>query len=287
MDNAIELKNVSKQYKDFALNDVSFTVPKGSIMGLIGENGAGKTTTIKLILNMIKKDAGSIRIFGADNIEHEREIKEQIGVVLDRLSFNDQLKLKEIAAIMRAIFSKSWDDQLFAEYVRNFKLPQDKKVKELSRGMGMKLSIAIALAHRPKLLILDEATSGLDPIVRSEILDVFLDFIQDEEHSILISSHITSDLEKVADYITFIHEGRVALSESKDKLLYEYGVLKCGEELFHALDQNDIAGYRKSSFGYEALVCDREKTTRKYEGAVIDSATLEDIMLFTVKGEQK
>ena len=284
---SIELKNVTKRYKDFALSDVSFSVPKGSIMGLIGENGAGKTTTIKLILNMIKRDAGSIRVLGMDNLECEREIKSQLGVVLDRSSFNEQLKLKDVATIMRAIFQKSWDDALFSNYVRKFQLPQDRKIKAFSRGMVMKLSIATAFSHHPKLLIMDEATSGLDPIIRNELLDEFLDFIQDEEHSILISSHITSDLEKVADYITFIHDGKVALSASKDTLLYEYGVLKCGEELFFAIEKEDIAGYRKSSFGYEALVPDREKAARKYEGAVIDSATLEDIMLFTVKGEQK
>lgn len=284
---SIKLENVCKQYKDFALRDVSFTVPTGSIMGLIGENGAGKTTIIKLILNMIKRDAGNIRVLGMDNLEYERKIKSQVGVVLDRIGFNEQLRLKEVAAIMRAIFRGSWDDALFREYAEKFRLPQDKKIKEFSRGMGMKLSIAAALSHRPKLLILDEATSGLDPIIRSEILDEFLDFIQDEEHSVLISSHITSDLEKVADYITFIHDGKVAMSESKDKMLYEYGILKCGEELFQKVEQKDIAGYRKSSFGIEALVYDRESAARKYEDAIIDRATLEDIMLFTVKGEQK
>ncbi len=284
---SIELKHVSKQYKDFALQDVNFCVPKGSIMGLIGENGAGKTTTIKLILNMIKRDEGKIHILGMDNLEHERDVKSQVGVVLDRVSFNDQLKLTEVASIMRAIFSEQWDDVLFLEYAEKFRLPQDKKIKTFSRGMGMKLSIAVALSHRPKLLILDEATSGLDPIVRSEILDEFLDFIQDEEHSVLISSHITSDLEKVADYITFIHNGRVVMSESKDKMLYEYGILKCGEQFFQTLDKNDIAGYRKSNFGVEALVRDRVSVARKYDGVVVDSATLEDIMLFTVKGEQQ
>ena len=284
---SIKLENVCKQYKDFALRDVSFTVPTGSIMGLIGENGAGKTTIIKLILNMIKRDAGNIRVLGMDNLEYERKIKSQVGVVLDRIGFNEQLRLKEVAAIMRAIFRGSWDDALFREYAEKFRLPQDKKIKEFSRGMGMKLSIAAALSHRPKLLILDEATSGLDPIIRSEILDEFLDFIQDEEHSVLISSHITSNLEKVADYITFIHDGKVAMSESKDKMLYEYGILKCGEELFQKVEQKDIAGYRKSSFGIEALVYDRESAARKYEDAIIDRATLEDIMLFTVKGEQK
>lgn len=285
--NGIELKNVTKQYKGFALQDVSFTVPQGSIMGLIGENGAGKTTTLRLILNMIRRDSGTINVFGMDNLKHEREIKAQIGVVLDRSCFNETLRLKDVRAIMRSIFRKQWDDALFDDYVRRFDLPSNKKVKEFSRGMGMKLSIAAALSHHPKLLILDEATSGLDPIIRSEILDVFLDFIQNEEHSILVSSHITSDLEKIADYITFIHDGRVALSEPKDKLMYEYGILKCAQDLFDALTREEVAGYRKTAFGYEVLVRDKEAIARKYEGAVLDNAALEDIMLYMVKGEQK
>lgn len=285
--NSIEVKNVSKHYQDFSLRDVSFFVPQGSIMGLIGENGAGKTTLIKLILNMIRRDSGTIELFGKDNVTCEQEVKAQIGVVLDKTCFNDTLKAKDVKAIMRGVFGARWDDALFDRYMEEFSVPRQKKIKEFSRGMSMKLSIAVALAHRPKLLILDEATSGLDPIIRSEILDVFLDFIQDESHSILISSHITSDLEKVADYITFIHDGRVALSEPTDKLRYEYGVLKCGQEIFDALDGSDVAGYRKTSFGYEVLVRDAEAIARRFEGAVMDSAALEDIMLYTVRGEQK
>lgn len=285
--NSIELKNVTKQYQNFALHDVNFSVPKGSIMGLIGENGAGKTTTIKLILNMIRQDSGKIRVFGLDQRQEERQIKERIGVVLDEIGFNELLKLKDVQAIMRNIFSKSWDDRLFCEYAQKFALPFDKKLKEFSRGMKRKLSIAVALSHHPELLILDEATSGLDPIVRSEILDVFLDFIQDEEHSILLSSHITSDLEKIADYITFIHDGRVVVSETKDALLYEYGIIKCGADGFEALKKEDVAGYRKSSFGYEVLTGNKQAVIQKYEGLMVDNATLEDIMLFLVKGEQK
>lgn len=283
---SLALNNVTKQYKGFRLEDVSFRLPCGSIMGLIGENGAGKTTTIKLILNMIRADAGSISVFGLDHQKDEREIKEQIGVVMEDIGFYETLKRKDIAAIMRNTF-RTWDDALFLEYAKTFDLPERKKIKEFSRGMKMNLSIAVALSHHPKLLILDEATSGLDPIVRSEILDVFLDFIQDESHSILISSHITSDLEKVADYITFIHDGKVALSESKDSMLYDYGVLKCGAEDFAKIDGADIVGYRKSGFGYEALTTDKEAVRRKYENIVVDNATLDDVMLFIVKGERK
>ncbi|MBC5648405.1 ABC transporter ATP-binding protein [Christensenella tenuis] len=283
---SIIFKNISKEYGDFALRDVSFSVPRGSIMGLIGENGAGKTTAIRLLLNMIRADSGTIEVFGLDHAENEREIKEQIGVVMEEDCFYESLKCKDVAAILRHIF-KTWDDALFRSFVKNFGLPENKRLKEFSRGMKMKLSIAAALSHRPRLLVLDEATSGLDPIVRSEILDVFLDFIQDEEHSILISSHITSDLEKVADYITFLHGGRVVLSENKDKMLYEYGILKCGAGDFAKIDAADIVRYRKSAFGYEALTADKNAAARKYPDITLDSAGLEDVMLLMIKGETK
>lgn len=282
--NSISLKNVSKEYRDFALRDVSFTVSQGSIMGLIGENGAGKTTVLKLVLNMIRADAGRIEVFGLDHIKNEREIKEQIGVVMEESCFYEALRCKDAAAILRNLF-KTWDDALFRTYAERFGLPWEKQLKEFSRGMKMKLSIAAALSHRPRLLILDEATSGLDPVVRSEILDVFLDFIQDEEHSILISSHITSDLEKVADYITFLHEGRVVLSENKDKMLYGYGILKCGEKEFARIAPEDVLRCRRSAFGYEVLTADKNAAARKYPDLTLDSAALEDVMLLMIKGE--
>ena len=256
MDKAIEIKGINKNYGDFQLKDVSFSLSKGSIMGFIGENGAGKTTTLKLILNLIKRDSGSIKVMGLDNIKDEKAIKDNIGVVLDDSFFHDNLTPLNINKIMSKIYSK-WDEKEYISYIQRFKLPKDKIVKDFSKGMKMKLSIAVALSHKAKLLILDEATSGLDPVVRNEILDVFLDFIQDEENSVLISSHIISDLEKVADYITFIHDGEIVFCESKDVLLYEYGIFKCGLEDFNKLNKKEFLGYEKNTFGYNVINIER------------------------------
>ncbi|NMA83468.1 MAG: ABC transporter ATP-binding protein [Epulopiscium sp.] len=284
MDSVLQIQGLAKNYDGFHLKDVSFRVPKGSIMGFVGENGAGKTTTIKLILNLIKKDDGIIQVFGLDHIEKEQQIKEQIGVVLDESYFHENLKPVDISKVMKNIYH-NWDESLFFEYMQKFKLPKDKIIKEFSKGMKMKLSIATALSHNPKLLILDEATSGLDPIVRSEILDIFLEFIQNEERSIFFSTHITSDIEKIADYITFIHEGKIIFSEPKDDLLYQYGLIRCGNHDFNKIQQADIIGYRKNQFGYEVLVKDRQKMERKYRDFIIDDTQIEDIMLFYVRGE--
>ena len=285
MISAIEVSDLSKRFDRFQLKNVSFTLPRGSIMGFIGENGAGKTTTIKLLLNQLRADSGSVKILGLDAIKDEKEIKSDIGVVFDESYFHENIKPKHISKIMGKIYSR-WDEKLFGEYLEQFKLPVDKATKDLSRGMKMKLSIATAFSHHPKLLILDEATSGLDPIVRNEILDLFLEFIQDEEHSILFSSHITSDLEKVADYVTFLHEGEIVFSESKDELLYDYGLLLCGSEDFKSVDKGDIIGHRESRFGHEVLVKNKEILKQKYKGLTIDPVTIEDIMLFYVKGEE-
>ncbi len=285
MDNILKISNLCKDYPSFHLQDVSFTVPNGSIVGFVGENGAGKTTTIKLILNEIKRDGGSVQIFGLDNKKDEQKIKEQIGVVFDESYFHGEFKAGDIASILRSVF-QTWDDGLFDRYLNQFKLPKNKMIKEYSKGMKMKLSIASALAHHPRLLILDEATSGLDPVVRSEILDLFLDFIQDESHSVLFSSHITGDLEKVADYVVFIHEGKIIFDRSKDDLIYQYGIVKCGPKDFQRIDPDDLVRRRKTDFGYEALVTDREAARRKYPGLVIDPATIDNIMLMYVKGDR-
>ncbi|NLG93042.1 MAG: ABC transporter ATP-binding protein [Clostridiales bacterium] len=285
MENILEVNNLCKNYPSFQLKNVSFTVPSGSIVGFIGENGAGKTTTIKLILNEIRRDAGSVKIFGMDNIKDECKIKEQLGVVFDESYFHSEFKAGDIAKILKRIY-KSWDDALYDDYLRRFRIPKDKIIKEYSKGMKMKLSIASALAHRPRLLILDEATSGLDPIVRSEILDIFLDFIQDESHAILFSSHITGDLEKVADYITFIHEGNVVFERSKDDLIYLCGIVKCGEADFKKLDKTELVRWRKNECGYEAVVENREEFKRKHPGLVVDTAAIDEIMLLYVKGEK-
>lgn len=278
----LKVENLSKSYGDFTLKGVEFNLPKGSIMGLVGENGAGKTTIIKLILNLIKKESGSIKVFGLDNIENEQQIKEKIGVVLDESYFHDNLRTKDITLIMENIYT-NWDKSTFLYYLKKFKLPTDKIVKDFSKGMKMKLSIAVALSHDPQFLILDELTSGLDPIVRSEILDIFLDFIQDEEKSILFSTHITSDLDKIADYITFIHDGEVIFSESKDDMINNFGIIKCGKDDFNKIDKKDIVGYRKNQFSYEVLINDKQRNRSKYNNYIIDSASLEDIMLLYIR----
>ncbi len=281
----MKIEHLTKYYNDFTLKDIDFNIPKGSIMGLVGENGAGKTTTIKLILNIIKRDKGSIRIFGLDNIENEMEVKERIGVVLDESNFYIDLNPNDISKVMENIY-KSWDNNTFFSYLKQFNLPKNKKIRDLSKGMKMKLSIAVALSHKPDLLILDEPTSGLDPIVRNEVLDIFLDFIQDEEKSILFSTHITSDLDKIADYITFIHKGELILTENKDALINDYGIIKCGKEDFNKMDKMDIIGYRKNQFGYEILISNKERAQMKYKGLTLDSVNLEDIMLFYIRGER-
>ena len=282
MENALEITGLRKQYSGFTLDDVSFSLPGGSIMGLIGENGAGKTTTIKLILNMIRKDGGSVRVLGMDHVEKETQIKQQLGVVLDDCHFHDSLRTADIAAFMRALF-ENWDDSLYVKTLKRLSVPQDKTVKEMSKGMKTKLSLCAALAHRPKLLILDEATSGLDPVMRSEVLDMLRDIIQDEDRSILLSTHITSDLEKIADYITLLHEGRVVFSESANALQYGCGILRCGQAEFSRIDPADIIGQRKGRFGCEVLVRDKQRAQYKYPGCTVDPASIEEIMLFYVR----
>ena len=284
MENIVEIKHLTKTYPGFQLNDVSMQIPAGTIMGFIGENGAGKSTTIRSILQLIHIDAGEIEVFGRDMKEYEKQNKEEIGVVLSDSMFPEAMNAVKIGKVLQQVY-RNWDPQTYESYLTKFKLPIKKNIKELSTGMRMKLSIACALSHHPRLLILDEATSGLDPIIRDEILDVFLEFIGDGEHSILISSHITSDIEKAADYVTFIHEGKILLSEEKDILLEKYGVLHATPEQFASIQKTDYSGYRKSRFSIEMLVKDREDIQRRFPEAIIDRATLEDIMLYTVKGE--
>lgn len=278
MINAIELKNVSKKYSEFSLDNINMTLPKGCIMGFIGENGAGKSTTIKLILDLIHREGGTIAIFGQDNLEKPQIWKERVGVVLDESSFHDALKLKEINLIMKNAYN-TWDEDVFHNYTVCFSLSPKKTIKEYSRGMKMKLSIAVALSHNAELLILDEATSGLDPITRDEILDVFLEYIEDENHAIFMSSHIISDLEKICDYITFLHKGKIVFSQSKDDLLDSYGILKCSPKEFEQIEGSIVKGYRKTSFGVEALIL-----KNRFKGSgIVDRATIEEIMLYYVK----
>lgn len=285
MENILEIKNLCKKYNGFELKNINIQLPKGMIMGLIGENGAGKSTTIKAILNVINRNSGEIKIFGLDNKQNEKQIKEDIGVVLDDSFLSEYLNPKEINKIMKNIY-QNWDEQLYFKYIEEFKLPKDKISKEYSSGMKMKLKIAVALSHHPKLLILDEPTSGLDPIARNEILDIFQDFIQDEEKGIFVSSHITSDLEHIADYITFINEGEIVLSKTRDELLDNYGIVKCSEEEFKKIDKKDFVKYRKNRYEYEILVENKFKFKRKYDVQIIDKPTIEDIMLIYIKGEK-
>ena len=284
--NAIEINGITKRYDGFTLDNVSFNVAKGSIMGFIGQNGAGKSTTINTVLNIIRPDAGDIKIFGLDNQKDELEIKQYISAVFDELPFHDVLNSNQINNILKGVFS-GWSSETFFEYLDRFQLPRRKKLGQFSKGMKMKLQIAAALSHGAKLLIMDEATTGLDPVVRNEILDIFLDFLQDENNSILMSSHITSDLEKVADSVTFIDKGRILVTGFKDDILESHGMIKCTKRDFKDIAPEDYISARVTDFGADVLVSDRAAALRKYSGAVIDPTTLEEIMLFYVNREKK
>ena len=283
-ENALAVNGLTKQYKDFTLDGVSFAVPCGTIVGLVGENGAGKSTTMNAILGLIQKDAGTIEIFGKQDAQIDNAVRNRIGVVFDGNNFPDVLTARQLSNIFKKLYDE-WDEGEYFALLQKISLPLDKKIKEFSKGMKMKLSIAVALSHHSQLLILDEATSGLDPVVRDDILDMFLDFVQDEGHSILVSSHITSDLEKVADYIVFIHQGKVVFVKPKDELRYQYGVLRCGKAQFEEIDRADMVAWRRQDYEWEALVADREAARRKYPKAVVDPATIDEIMLLYVKGE--
>jgi ABC-2 type transport system ATP-binding protein len=285
-ENAVEIKGLTKRYDGFTLDNVSFDVPKGSIMGFIGQNGAGKTTTINALLNIVKKDEGEIKLLGLDSVKDEFEVKSQIAAVFDELPFDDRLNANDINKILREVFEQ-WSSETFFGYLDRFSLPRKKKFGKFSKGMKMKLQIASALSHNAKLLIMDEATTGLDPVVRNEILDIFLEYLQNEEHTILMSSHITSDLDKVADSVTFIDKGKLLISGYKDDILDSHGVLKCTKNDYKEIDPEDIISARLSDFGAEVMVADRAECSRKYSGAVIDPATLEEIMIYYVNRSKK
>ncbi len=285
-ENAIEISGLTKRFDGFTLSDVSFNVPKGSIMGFIGQNGAGKTTTIKAVLNIIKADSGKINIFGMDNTRHEYEIKEHISAVFDELPFHDSLSAKQLEIIMDGIY-KNWDNAKFKEYLDRFRLPEKKPFGKFSKGMKMKLQIAAALSHGAKLLIMDEATTGLDPVVRDEILHIFLEYLQDESNSILMSSHITSDLEKIADSVTFIDKGRLLISGYKDDIIESHGVIKCSRSDYGDISREDIVSARISDFGVCVMVSDKKACAKKYPGLVIDNTTLDEIMVYYVNEPKK
>ncbi len=283
--NAIEVKNLRKCYKDFTLNNISFHVPKGSIMGFVGENGAGKTTTIKAILDLIRIESGEIKILGENSKSCSSEVKAQIGVVFDGSNLHDNLNAKNINLVMKNIY-QNWNENIYFSYLKKLQLPEGKIIKDYSRGMKMKLSIAIALSHNSRLLILDEATSGLDPMVREEILDIFLEFIQDEENTILLSSHIISDIEKIADYVTFIHQGSIVFSESKDNLIYQHGIIHCRKEDIIGIDQSFIVGFRENSFGGDVLIRNKDSFLRHYRQYTVERTSIEEIMLLVSKGKE-
>ena len=280
-ENSILVRDLCKTFPGFTLDHVSFRVPKGRIVGFIGENGAGKSTTINLILDELKRDHGQIQIFGKENTISS--VREEIGVVFDECNFHDVFNTSDIEKILSGVY-KSWDSSLYRQYLKRFKIPERKPIGSFSKGMKMKLSIICAMAHKPKLLILDEATTGLDPVVRDEMLDLFLEFIQDEERSIFFSSHITSDIQKIADYVILIHQGKIIFEEQKDDLVYRLGILKCGKEQFASISPDDYLIHRITNVNVECLVRDKQAIRHKYKNIVVDNATLEDIMLFYIKG---
>ncbi len=279
---AIKLSNLTKIYDSFTLGPLSLSVPEGCIVGFIGENGAGKTTTIKAILGMIHPDSGEIEVLGKKPTPDDGAWKEHIGIVLDTCRFPDNLTSRNIGSFLSRVY-KTWDSQKYTEYLQRFAVPLEKRVKDLSRGMGMKLSLAAALSHDTRLLILDEATSGLDPVVRNEILDIFLDFVQREDCTVLISSHITADIEKIADYVMLIHQGKILLYENKDDILCRYGVLKYPKKMTISVSEDEILGARKGTYGNECLV--KNRNIRVPDGAVMDAASLDDVLLFLTKKE--
>ena len=285
MENNIEVNNLSKKYDTFELKNINFTVPKGSIVGFVGENGAGKTTTIKSILN-ITNSSGSIKILGKNIKQYEKEIKQNIGVVLDDSFLSEYLTAKQINSIMKDIYNE-WNENKYINYLKQFNLPINKLLKDYSSGMKMKLKIATAISHNPKLLILDEPTSGLDPVVRNEILDIFRNYIEeDETRSIFISTHITTDLEHISDYIVFIEKGEIIFNIPTAELLENYGIIKCSKEEFSKIDEQDYIRFKQEKYQYEVLTDNKENIIKKYDITTIDKPSIEDIMLLYVKGEK-
>ena len=285
-ENAIEIKNLTKQYDGFKLDNISFSVPKGCVMGFIGQNGAGKTTTIRALLNITKADSGTINMLGMDHNRDEYAIKEQIAAVFDELPFHESFTANQVNTMFKGLYG-NWNEEQFFAYLDRFCLPRKKKLKKFSKGMKMKLQIATALSHGAKLLIMDEATTGLDPVVRNEILDIFREYIQDEDHSILMSSHITSDLEKIADCVTFIDRGRILLTGYKDEILERHGLMKCTKADLDAIPADGYISARVNDFGAEVMVADISAAKRQYPGFTFDRTTLEEIMLFYVNQGKK
>ena len=285
MNNILEITNLSKSYEDFELKDINLVIPKGHVFGIIGENGAGKTTTIKAILNLINRNSGDIKIFGLDNIKDERKVKERIGVVLDDSFLPSYFNPNDINRVMKVVHF-NWDEKLFFDYLEQFKLPKNKNIKKFSKGMLIKLKIAVSLSFKPQLLILDEPTSGLDPIARSDILDIFDKYMENGENAILISSHITTDLERLADDIIFMDEGKVILTKSRKELENDYLLVKCSEEKFNEIDKSDVIKYKKNRFEYQLLVSSSLDIKSKYNIDNYKKPSLEEIMILYMRGEE-
>lgn len=285
MEYAIEVRNLTKRYKDFTLDDISFALPRGTVMGLIGENGAGKSTLINSILGITDSKSSLTSMLGLDMRTHSKMIKEDIAVIFNDSHYDVNLTPKIIGHILSKVY-KNWDAPLFSRYLERFSLPEKKKIKKLSTGMRVKLEFAAALSHHPQLLILDEATSGLDPVFRNEILDILREFTEDETHAVLMSSHITSDLDKIADYIAYLHEGKIQFIKTYDEIRNDYGIITCGQELFDSLSRDDIAAYKKEPYSYRVLVKNRAKLRQVFHDIPMENASVEDIMLFYVKGEK-
>lgn len=283
---ALSIKGLTKNYDKFSLSNIDMNIPQGCIMGLIGENGAGKSTLIKSVLDLVNRESGEIDFYGEKLDRSSTKLREDIGVVFDTLHYHESLSIAQIAKISTCTY-KNWDDKDFDKYLGLFKLDRKSKVKTLSKGMKMKLGIAIALSHKAKFLILDEPTAGLDPVAREDLLEIFLDFMQDETHSILISSHITSDLEKIADYITFIHDGKLLLSKTKDELLYDYRIVRCGESDFTELKEEQGAVWRRQDYQYDVLLPNGKELESKYTSCNFERPTIDEIMLMYIRGERK
>jgi len=279
--NVIEVKNVTKDYGDFKLENISFSVPEGSVCGFIGQNGAGKTTTIKLLLDVIGADEGEIFLFGQNIKSGSAKLREDIGVVFDEMGFHEFMTGKDINIMMKNVY-KNWDEAAFFGYLKRFSLPAKKKCADFSRGMRMKLQIAAALSHHAKLLVMDEPTSGLDPIVRNEMLQIFREYVVEEDHTILLSSHITGDLEKLADEVVFIDSGKIILAGNKDDILEKHGILKCKKSQLEQVSKPLIVNVQPGSFGIEVLVNDRKACEKLYPDMVIEHASLEEIMIYYV-----
>lgn len=279
----LKVQNLNKEFKNFKLKNISFNLEPGYIMGFIGPNGAGKTTTIKLIMNLIKIDSGNIEILGLDNIKFERKVKERIGFVYDESYFYEDLTIKQMKNIIAPFYSK-WDEKVFKEYIKKFSLDENSKIKTLSKGMKMKFSLSLALSHNADLIIMDEPTSGLDPVFRREILDILYDVIQDENKSIFFSTHITTDLEKIADYITFINDGEIVFTKPKDEILETYRIIKGGKEILNSEVKSKFIGIRETNVGFEALT-DNEDFIKKLskDKILVEKPSLEDIMFYTVR----